>query len=91
MCAILEIAQNDESSISKIRRNQNKVFMNDGTVYEAIYDNRIADGKLIDQLIISDDLRWSVYDQQFQLIQNLKTSLIRSCVPDELLIQEYLR
>lgn len=45
-------------------------------------------GMLIDQLIICDDSRWMIYNQQCEIINHAKYMLKRSCVPEEFQVIE---
>jgi len=64
--------------------------MNDGTRYKSFPTYNHARGHSIDQIIIVDDNRWEVYQQQAELIDWLKYRLeCTSCVPEEFQIQEF--
>jgi len=69
---------------------KDNIEMNDGTRYKAFSNYNNTRGHWIDQIIIVDDYKWKVYDQQEELISWLKYRLgCVSCVPEEFQIQEY--
>jgi len=63
--------------------------MEDGTKYIVISNPNSVRGCNIDQMIIVDDYRWEIYNQQWQVIDEIKFRMLKSCVPDEFQIQEY--
>lgn len=60
----------------------------DDTQYIMLYDIRKTRGLRIDQLLICDDSRWLIRDKQRKLINNAKTLLTRSCLPEEFRVLE---
>ena len=86
--AIHQIAENDMDSKIKYPR-QNEIIMEDGTRYIAFSNLIQTKGFTIDQIILTDDKRWSVLLTQREVIESLKDRLYRSCVPEEIQIQEY--
>lgn len=87
--AIKEIAENDmDSKIKIVRRDE--ILMEDGTRYKAFLTYNHARGCRVDQIILVDDSKWYVYNQQYELIDFLKYRLYcTSCVPEEFQIQKY--
>ena len=63
--------------------------MKDGTRYFIFPTFNHVRGHCIDQLIIVDDFRWMVYEQQYELIDWIKYRMMHSCVPEEFQIQKY--
>lgn len=87
--AIRMFAQNDMDS-KPIKIMKDSIVMDDGTKYKAFSSDNNARGHYIDQIIVVDDSRWDVYQQQYELIDFLKYRLYcTSCVPEEYQIQEY--
>lgn len=87
--AIKELAMSDKNSKIKIAR-KDEIMMEDGTRYKAFPTYNHTRGKWIDQIIIVDDDRWKVYDQQYELIEWLKIRVdCTSYIPEEYQIQEY--
>lgn len=87
--ALRVLAENDQDS--KIKRMQKDVIlMEDGTKYRSFPTYNHTRGHIVDQVIIVDDCRWKVYNQQSELINWLKYRMdCVSCVPEEFQIQEY--
>ena len=69
--AIRDIAENDMNSKIKIAR-RDEIIMEDDTRYKAFSTYNHVRGHCIDQLILVDDSRWIVYDQQYELIDWVK-------------------
>lgn len=86
--ALWEIANNDTNSKIKVR-TKDYIIMEDGTKYKIFPTYNHVRGHCIDQLIIVDDDRWEVYNQQHELIDWIKYRMFMSCVPEEFQIQEY--
>ena len=87
--AIKILAKNDANSKPKIIY-KDKIIMNDNTRYQAFPTYNHARDCWIDQIILVDDFRWHVYDQQYELIDWLKLRLYcTSNVPEEFQIQRY--
>jgi hypothetical protein len=64
--------------------------MRDGTKYMAVSSNpEKLRGIKVDQIILVDDFRWNVYMHQREILRELHGRILNSCVPDNLLIQEY--
>jgi len=85
--AMKKIANSDKSNIKTLRENY--IEMNDATRYYIFSTHNHVRGHIIDQLIIVDDSRWEVYQQQAELIEWIKYRMCYSCVPEEYQIQEY--
>ena len=68
--------------------NPEKLLVEDAEYIFFIRDPDRYAGMLIDQLIICDDSRWMIYDQQCEMIQRGKYMLSRSCVPEEFQVIE---
>lgn len=87
--AIRILADNDLNSKPKIIR-RDEIIMEDDVKYKAFPTYNHARGHCIDQIIIVDDNRWEVYQQQYELIDWLKYRLdCTSCVPEEFQILKY--
>ena len=87
--AIRVLAENDINSKPKTIR-KDMVVMEDETKYQAFPTYNHARGHSVDQIIIVDDNRWFVYDEQFELLDFLKYRLYcTSCVPEVFQIQRY--
>ncbi len=80
----------DNDTDTKIKRKcKEYIEMEDGTRYKHFSNYNNARGHKIDQIILVDDFRWDIYQEQFELIDYLKSKVSVSCVPDEFLIQQY--
>jgi hypothetical protein len=87
--AVKEIALNDVDS-KPIMMLRDTIKMEDGTWYQAFPTFNHVRGHTIDQIIIVDDSRWNVYQQQYELIDWLKYRMdCTSCVPEEFQILTY--
>lgn len=89
--AIRLLADNDvNNNINTVICRKDLIEMNDRTRYKAFPTYNHARENIIDQVIIVDDNRWNVYQQQFELINWLKYRMeCTSCVPEEFQIQKY--
>ena len=84
--AIRQIAENDMDSTIKYT-GQNEIIMEDGTRYIVFSNLLQTKGFSIDQIILTDDTRWSVLLKQSEILESLTDRLNRSCVPEALQIQ----
>ncbi len=88
--AIRMLAENDmDSKIKQVRMGYGQILMEDGTIYKAFPTYNHVRGHCIDQLIIVDDPRWMVYDNQYELLDWIDNRMYMSCVPEEFLVQKY--
>lgn len=86
--AVWQLANNDKDSKIKYK-HKNEIIMEDCTRYITFPTYNHVRGHCIDQLIIVDDYRWEVYQEQAELIDWIKHRMFMSCVPEELQIQRY--
>lgn len=85
--AMLKIAEVDYSTIK--RKSNKYIEMDDDTLYCVFPNYNHVRGYQIDQLIVVDDFRWEIYNQQEELIDWIKYRMKHSCVPEEFQVQKY--
>ncbi|MHC1723057.1 MAG: hypothetical protein AB9836_07645 [Aminipila sp.] len=81
------LTENDTGKI--IDSTNNSVTMSDGTIYRGVFESRNLDGIRFDQMIITDDERWTIFEKQYDVIQIVKMSLLHSYVPKEYQVIRY--
>jgi hypothetical protein len=86
--AIRILSQEDGGKIKKVI-SKTSILMEDGTVYKCFSSFDCIAGHRVDQLIIVDDERWSVMEEQWDVINQLKCAMTKSCVPEDYKIQKY--
>lgn len=85
--ALREIAEADSTKNKKV--TDKYIEKTDGTIYRVFSNPDRVRGYMIDQLIVVDDFHWDIYNEQRELIKQIRFAMCRSCVPDQLQVQRY--